>query len=159
MKEVLSIEIAEDSAQSLIKIYFGALHMCDSPFSELGKKWCYKLLCNELIWGFPYNTHENLERLHFGLSAKDATQLCLHDSHVEQLRKVVVCFFPWARSLGPSSWPSLFRSDAAEGKAVRRQCQPADAFISPENLKVQHAVIESFAIRGNIGLSSDLLTY
>lgn len=76
MKEVLSIEIAEDSAQSLIKIYFGALHMCDSPFLELGKKWCYKLLCNELIWGFPYNTHENLERLHFGLSAKDATQLC-----------------------------------------------------------------------------------
>lgn len=148
MKAVLSIGIAKASAQSLIKTCFGALHMCDSPFLELERKWYYKLLCNELIWSFPYNIRKKLERLHFGLSAKDATQLCLYSPHVGRLRKVLVCFFPWAWSLGPPSWPGILRSDGAEGKAVGRQCQPADAFISPENLEVQRAVVESFAIRG-----------
>lgn len=148
MRADLPTGITEASAQSLI---FGALWMSNSPFLGLERKWCCKLLCNELIWGFPHNTHKEFERLGLawvqrilplwfvqptGRTTKEAACLLLSMSQIFGSPKLTMPIQRWwGRRKG---W----------GEAVGSQCQSADAFTSPENLEVLHAVVESFAIRG-----------
>lgn len=95
MKAVPSIGFAKASAQSLIKTCFGALQCV------ILHSWSLKE-SDAMNWFgvFRIIPAKSLRDYILAWAQKDATQLCLYNPHVEQLRKVLV-FFPWARSLGP----------------------------------------------------------
>lgn len=96
--------------------------MCTSPFLGLKRKWCYKLLCNDLFWGFSTWHPQRVWETRFWPECKGCYPSGLHNLQVGQLRKMLVCSFPWARSTwARSHGPCWFRSDGAEGKAVVRQ--------------------------------------